>query len=190
MMTKITVQPAREPVSLQDAKDHLNLTHDLDDALVEVLIQSARERVEKHTGRALITQTRQLVLGAFENSMLLPYPPLQSVDSIAYVDTAGTAQTLAAAVFDEDTTGEPGRVLLAYEQSWPEARSQFNAVTITYKAGYGDNAQDVPAPIRSAMLLIIGHLYENREETIVGTIIDNIPMGVEYLLAPYQIHQL
>jgi hypothetical protein len=40
------------------------------------------------------------------------------------------------------------------------------------------------------MLLLIGHWHENREDSIAGTIISSIPMGVKSLLAPYQAYPL
>ena len=45
----------------------------------------------------------------------------------------------------------------------------------------------VPTPIRQAMLVLIGHLYENRELTITGTMISYVPVSYEALLSPYQV---
>lgn len=42
----------------------------------------------------------------------------------------------------------------------------------------------IPEPLISAMLLLIGHLYENREQSILGAL-NEIPMGIESLLLPY-----
>jgi hypothetical protein len=42
----------------------------------------------------------------------------------------------------------------------------------------------IPTPIFNAMLLMIGHLYQNRE--IVGTKTDELPLAYEYLIALYQ----
>ena len=44
--------------------------------------------------------------------------------------------------------------------------------------------------VRAAALLIVGHLYENREAVVIGTIATDLPMGVELLLAPYVIHRM
>ena len=53
--------------------------------------------------------------------------------------------------------------------------------------GYGMAESSIPAPIRSAALLMIGHLYQNREAvTGYGAALQETPMGVEALLAPYR----
>ncbi len=40
--------------------------------------------------------------------------------------------------------------------------------------------------ITTAMLLLIGHWYANRESVVVGTITSELPMAVEALIAPYR----
>lgn len=41
--------------------------------------------------------------------------------------------------------------------------------------------------ITAAILLITGHLYENREEVVTGTIATRLPMTSESLLWPYRL---
>lgn len=49
-----------------------------------------------------------------------------------------------------------------------------------------------PAPmvvngaIRSAILLLCGHLYANREDVVTGASVSRIPMGARELLLPYR----
>lgn len=134
------------------------------------MIEAAREWAEGETGRALITQTWRLALDCFpaDGIISLPRPNLLTVESITYLDDAGALQTLAADQYDVDTAALPGRVLLAYDCTWPITRAHPNAVTVTYTAGYGAAAAAVPMDIRRAMLLQIGDMYLVREATIVG----------------------
>lgn len=41
--------------------------------------------------------------------------------------------------------------------------------------------------IVAACLLVLGHLYANREDVVVGTISSALPLGSRSLLAPYRV---
>lgn len=43
----------------------------------------------------------------------------------------------------------------------------------------------LPAPIKQAILLLIGNYYSNREPIVIGTITNKLPLSYEYLLSPY-----
>lgn len=184
-LTQITA-PAVEPVTLAEVKDHCRVEHDLDDALIEGLITAARELVEQRTGRALITQQWQWSLDAFAAVLCPPRPPLQSVDSITYVDTDGTTQTLSPTEYRVDTATQPGRITEAYGKTWPAIRSVTGAVQITFTAGYGDYENTVPRALRQAMLLLIGGWYENRE-AVAPVQLMAIPFAVDALLSPHRL---
>jgi uncharacterized phiE125 gp8 family phage protein len=62
-----------------------------------------------------------------------------------------------------------------------------NAVEVIYSAGYGASSTNVPKAIKQAMYLIIGHLYENREQ--VGDIRYELPFGCNFLLSTYVLEQ-
>lgn len=181
----LVTAPVLEPISLQEAKDHMRVDHTDDDMLVVSLITAAREYSEMVMSRSIITQTWDVYLDAFADKMKLPVPPLQSVDSIKYIDTEGVEQTLDIGVYTVNTSAMPGYVSLAYKQSWPSIRDIDNAVTIRITSGYGDSAADVPAPVKQAMLLLIGHLYENREAS-QSVQVHNLPLGYDALIYPYR----
>ena len=186
MSLKIVTPPTAEPVTLLEAKDHLRVDGPDDDALISVLITAARKWAEEYTGRQFVTATWDWFLDGFCPSFGVPIPPLQSVTSVKYLDTAGAEQTLDAATYRVDAVSEPGRIALDYGKSWPSTYSVINAVTVRFVAGYGA-AGAVPEPIRQAMLILIGEMYEQREESLVGTIQSSVPFGVRALLAPYKV---
>jgi len=116
----------------------------------------------------------------------LAKPPLQSVTSIVYVDTAGAPQTWNAANYVVAAPMAPaagfGRIQPAYGQSWPSARSEtLDAVTITFKAGYGDAGKDVPSDIRAAIMLLIRDLYDGPDLASFARASD--------LLKPYKVRR-
>lgn len=183
---KRTSDPASEPVSLGEAKNHLRVDISDDDDLITALITAAREYVEEASRRALITQTWRLSLPQFPAAVEieLPRPPLQSVTSVTYTDSDGSSSTFASSKYSVDTDSEPGRVRLVYGEDWPsDTLAETNPVQITYVAGYGDGSSDVPQRWRQAILLTVGHWYENREAVATGGgIPKELPLAVERLI--------
>ena len=178
MAAKLITAPAKEPITLTDLETHLRADLSNETATVAVMISSARDRAETITRRALITQTWELVLDLFPQSsgaIGLPFPPLQSVTSIKYIDPDGVEQTLNAADYIVDKDSEPARIVPAYGKTWPSTRYQINAVRVRFVCGYGDTATDVPMPIKQWMLLQIGSMYENREAINIGNTVNPIP---------------
>ena len=157
-----------------------------EDTLIESLITVAREKCENITNRALATQTIVLSLDQFPSGNIrLPRPPLVSVTSIKYKDSAGTDTTWDSSNYIVDIAKEPGEVALAYGISYPlYTEYASSSVKITYVAGY---ITDCPKAIKQAMLLLIGHYYENREEFVIGQTIAKIPRSVDDLLSSYRI---
>ena len=56
------------------------------------------------------------------------------------------------------------------------------------KIGIDISGNPVPAPVRQACLLMVGHFYNNREAVPDIRIDSVLPMGVDTLIAPYQEH--
>lgn len=182
--SRTVVQPVEEPVSLAEAKQHLRVDHDADDTLIMRLIATARVDCENTARRCFVTQTRELVFESWPTSpgFRLPMPPLQSIESITYKDQDGATQTYPASSYFVYPNIEPGSVVLKLNASWPSVQlAPGPAITCRYVAGYG-LAVAVPEHYKSAMLLMIGHLYENREAVITGTVATALPLAVESLL--------
>lgn len=196
-IVKVITHPTAEHISLADARLHLRLdaydspaTHP-DDTLVSALITSAREWAETFTGRSLGLRTIEIALDAFPlcRYVPLPMPPLFGVQFVRYYDTAGVEQTFADWAVDDFQL--PPRVQLAVDAEWPDTQVRVNAVRIRYQVGYpvaGESPSGEPLPesIRSAMLLVLAHLYEHREDS-TEVAFSRIPMGAEYLLTPYRL---
>jgi uncharacterized phiE125 gp8 family phage protein len=157
-MTEITA-----PITLTEAKAHLRVDHSSDDTYINGLMLSVTELCENLQRRIYVQRQKVHYLDEFPSDEIRPpYSPLVTVDSIKYYDTDGVLQTLDSGVYDVDTDKEPGRITLAYNQTWPATRPIANAVEITYTAGYADQA-NVPDDIKHMVKLLLGHFYENRE---------------------------
>ncbi|MBA3576189.1 MAG: phage head-tail connector protein [Sphingomonas sp.] len=174
-------------MSLVEAKLHLGVTSADDDDLISTFIKAATGYLDGYSGilgRCLITQTWELTLDRFPSSEVkIPIGPLQSIVSVKYDDADGIEQTVAPADYDADIVSADGWVL-PIDVAWPSTYDAVNAVRIRFVAGYGA-AADVPAPLKVAILLMVGHWYANREAVGVGSLAE-LPMGAAALLAPYR----
>lgn len=154
-----------------------------EDSLITSLIAAARDWCESFQNRAYVTQSWYLILESFpsDDYVEIPKPPLQSVASIKYYGTDNTEYTMTATDYFVDSDSERGRIVLAYNKSWPTTTLRpANGVIIEFTAGYGA-ASAVPEKIKAATKLILGHLYEHREE-VVEKVLTKVPTAAESLL--------
>jgi len=189
MRTTRTVDPTKEPINLDEAKDHLRLDGTDDDAYLMALIVAVRERTEDRTRRALITQTWEGVLDRFPSSreIWVRHPNLQSVTSVTYEDENGDTQTFSSSSYYVDTVNTYGRISLEDGYSWPGTENRANAVTVTFVAGYGDDANDVPQMLRQGMLILLAHWYELREPVILDCTLANVPESYNAIVWNYRV---
>lgn len=147
--------PAVEPLDLVQVKLYLRIEHDDEDTLLALFITAAREAAEETLGRCLITQSQRLFVPCAASTLIvLPRGPVQSIQTVAVQDSAGTSVTL-----DSDTYRlHAGKGLLQLD-SVPRT----GTLIVTYVAGFGDAAEDVPAIIRQGMLNHVAAFYESRE---------------------------
>ena len=133
----------------------MNIPHnEWNDTLLEIIRQS-RDQLETDTRRALVTQTWIMRLPAFPVDGVpieLRRPPLQTVTKVDYI-TGGTSQEWDASNYDVDTTREPGLIRPKAGVSYPQADDVWNAVQITFVAGYGDDETAMPGLVTHAMKL-------------------------------------
>lgn len=189
--------PQTEPVTLAEAKAHLREDATDADTLKKItdLIKSAREYCEGFQNRAYVTQSQELVLDTWPSGkeIIIPRPPLQSVESIKYKDKDGLESTWDPVNYIVDPDSAPGRVILGYQKAWPSVELQpAAAIRARFVSGYlptgegetADPAGNVPQVVKQAMLLLIGHWYEHREAVVTGTISKEIELAVDALLWP------
>lgn len=177
----VTVEPAAEPISLALAKSHLRVTSSHEDTLIPTYIAAARDWIENYCGIAIEERTVTFSAPKFENTMPMPIAPVQSISSVQYKDEDGNTQTLATSVYGYVATDSLSpRIVLLNDQEWPDTAIDPEAVTVTAVVGY-DSA---PAALVSAMLLMIGHLFDNREAVSQGAVTE-VPFAVKALADRY-----
>ena len=192
---KTITAPAAEPVLLADAKLHLRIVGTDEDTYLTHLIKVAREKVERDSRRALITQTLELQLDRFpgcRDVIALPYAaPLQSVTSIKYTDIDGTTETtMGTDDYEVDIDVDPGRVRPVSTETWPPTDTALGAVRIRYVCGYGAAGTSVPATLLHCMYLLIEHWYCNRGIVVIGQTSKELEITYQDLIQPYMVREL
>jgi uncharacterized phiE125 gp8 family phage protein len=161
-----SASPTFEPVTLAEAKKHLELADDdnAHDAHVLRLIVAAREQVEHDCGVVLATGTFTLTLDDFpgDTEIYLPVRPVSSITSIVYTLENGSTGTMSASEYLLDNNEAEPEITLAYLADWPTARGEPNSVTITFVAGYA-TPQAIPQSFKQMLLVDIARRFQDRE---------------------------
>jgi len=165
MSVTVTSAPASEPISTAEAKEWLRIdtADSSQDAVLAILIKTARQKVEEFTRRAMITQTLSWEAAGKDvarQEVELPRPPVQSVTSFTVYNDVNGSET-SAVVGTSNYQLTEGSVIVERNTGWDINRAN-RAATIVYVTGYGDASTDVPAPMRFCMLKLLALYYERR----------------------------
>jgi uncharacterized phiE125 gp8 family phage protein len=176
---------APEPISLEQAKEHLRVVYDDEDSYISGLIVAAREMAEGKLNRTIKQRVREAAFCNWSN-IVLRKPPFVSVESLSYIDSTGEEQYLED--YAVRARSEPARIALPYGFSAPSLQPNEEAIVVRYVAGYPEG--EVPQPIFQWMLLVIGTMYENRETMSAGVNVTSIPEDFfKWLLQPYMVYE-
>lgn len=185
MYLRLVTPPAVEPVTLEEAKQHLKIDGNEDDSLINALITAARQRAEEYTRRAFITQTWEVAVDSVTSTLCLPRPPVQTIEAVTLDGQAVAPENYGLMVTNLFYTKIPLHAV------------NPGGLVIRYTSGYGSNATDVPQAIRQAILMLVAHMYEAREgeapqveyevQARAGA---DIPPMVASLLRPYRVMML
>lgn len=184
MISYLLAGPAEEPVSLAEAKAFLKVDDSDEDGLITTLIGAARLHIEGVTGRALLAQSWRVVLDDWPDNgaVKLPVTPFVAVTEINAYDAAGAAYEVPLAQF----LSEPDRLLLPATVAGMPVLRERQGIEIDYVAGFGTDPGDVPDDIRQALLLLVGHWFENRDAVIVAGSGSVVPSGFDRMVAPHK----
>lgn len=154
-------------ITLAEAKTHLRLESDYPDNQVEVYCSAAEISVQQFLNRKVYPSQDD-----FEDALEGVLPGLEAASE------AFTAAIDAAALIQNHE--------LRCEEI-VHAKQQFeNAKVQAFEIRRGIVIND---SIKVAILLVLGNLFENREDVVVGMSVSavQLPMGSQQLLMPYRV---
>jgi uncharacterized phiE125 gp8 family phage protein len=172
-----SVEPAKLPVSLDEVKAHLRVVSDDEDDYITGLIRAATAMIDgpHGIGVAMVPQTYELSLSKLWASFTIPVYPVRTVDKIEWEDADGNLTESTDFRYNKRTN--PCHV---YHDLRGNARE--GSVVVTFTAGF----TTIPADLRHAVLMIVGHFYANAEATSEKKL-ETVPMAVETILARYRV---
>lgn len=153
-------------VTLAEAKAHLRVYGNDDDALIGIYIAAAEKSAVAIVDRGVYADD------AAKEAAIDAAPGALADATVAYAASITAAHELADACEQESA-------ITAANTKYIRAQVAFRQVMD------GIVADDI---IKSAVLLIVGHLYENREDVVAGQALSKLPNGAEWLLAPYKVY--
>lgn len=156
-----------------------------DTAMLRILEQAAVKAAERITGRYLGIAAAITEIIRFKNwpLSLANDPVAGAITSLSQWD--GSAYALIPSTdYYVDGSFIWSNASFVYPPLIPDPQ-RFQVI---YQAGYA-GAGDVwaaPADIQQAVLLLVGHWFENRESVVVGTSAVEVPLSVQAILSAYQ----
>lgn len=177
--------PSVLPVSVGECKRDLRIFDQGSDPHIAEIIKEVVDYLDGPDGaigRALVTQEWSLSMREFYSVIDIPLTPVQQIVSIAYFDTDNESQTFDASNYFLHSDNDRAHIELVPGASMPGVYDRPDAVSIVFKAGYGDTAQDVPASIRRAMRILVAHWFDN-PVVYSSSSVNAMPMSAEALIA-------
>lgn len=187
-----------DPVTLAEARIHLRLPSTIDsDEQAEItrMISVATEYAESFTNRSWTTGSKTVYFDAFpagaERSKLGLYLPggnISSITSVTYYDGDYSQQTLAGSAYRLVGAADRAYLFPAMGEVWPtDVANEPKHIAVTYAL---DGSVDVPASVKQAILLLVGSVYEYREDGVIdnaGLALVKAPKAADDLLTPYKL---
>jgi uncharacterized phiE125 gp8 family phage protein len=179
---KVTTAATSEPLSVADVKRQLRIDFEDEDDYIEILITAARNHVEKYCNILLATQIVDLKCDSWCDFSRLSVAPFQSVSEVTYIAPDGADSTVASSDYELRAEALEGEIVRAYGKQWPSTQ-RGSRITVSAIVGY----DEVPPAVKLAMLLLIGHWFENREAVTTDQKgLADLPMAVDSLLSNHR----
>lgn len=165
------------PLTLAEAERHCRLGEDEDSDYLTALIRAVAALFERESKQALMLADYVSVVGQWSTVIFLPYR-IAAITKVEYVDEAGAVQLLPA---ERSSIGIISPDAFILSGIGPAVTRSSEAIRIYYTAGY-TSPEEVPADIKQWLLLTLLHFYENRQPSLLGLSVQEVPMSAKYIM--------
>lgn len=171
-----------EPIDVETVKKRLGIRNDQRDEEIAALIRAARGQIEDYSGHLLTRRSHKKFGTTFSGiaPVALNVWPVHDLVKVEHLGSDGTAVEIVDCRLV--VMGEPARVFPPDGEAWPVSGLGYS---IEVDAGWDEG--DAPDQLLQAMLLLIGHWFENHEATVVGTSAVELPLGVKDLCQQFRL---
>lgn len=206
MRTEVVVEPTEQPLSIQEVKAHLKITHNDDESYIQRLIEASTRYCEETLNISLITQQRATFYDQISSSHKDVWWSGARLGSISelfedpeFLELRGgpVNSIVKFETFDEDAVATewdasnyylsasavsnipPARVVRKTGSTWPIADRRIDGIKITHLDGFGADWNTIPMDVRHGLQMLIGHWYANRETVLTKISSKRIEFGVK-----------
>lgn len=179
------------PITVQEAKNQSRVTLKEEDELIQVYIRTATRLCEDFMQRSIVEKQYNHFQDRFpfllSDELILEFGKVKSIESFSYTDEDGNAiDALASGLFETNLSVEPARIRPIDTEAWPTTKRTYNAVTLTYTAGYAADptSLEIPQAVKMGIMWMVAHLFENREPMKKKV---TLPDSVMMVLYPYRL---
>lgn len=172
-----------EPITLTEAKAQVRMADDnSEDTFITSLIAPARAYVERVTRHYFVAGERVETFSRWGDYLEIFRRPVASVDSVTYSTSDDPADDVDYTGFAADLNSFPLRIYPALGGNGFPTIEDGQTVTVTVTTGALDAASEEYLLGKRAMLLLIGHWFENREAAVIGDTSAQVDFAVRELL--------
>ena len=185
MITDILSTDDVDIVTLEEAMEHSRITDSYDELVVQMCLDGAHDIIEQYLNRRLRPTKMIGVVGECRKQITLPYPPIHSISSVTCEDSNEDEITLTEGThYKFDSI----RKAVRFKNSWNDA-SRHQEFKVTFTCGY-ETVDCVPRAVKHAIRQTFATLYENREDTVLGLNINQIPAPAKRLCSAYRVRPI
>lgn len=177
--------PTSTIISLQEAKDHLRVTSNDEDALIQDCIKAATNHIESYTNQIFQSVTFCAYMDSVEtyNCLEIWKYPITAISSIKYLNTSGVETTLDSSTYSTDLSDSPARIYLTSAPSTQQ--DKLNVWRVYFTAGFTNRDQISPELI-NWVKIFTGFYFQTRQPEYVGQTVSDIAYSYERALDKYR----